>query len=81
MEKKQEETDKSLSDVSGPIVSEFADKKKLGFGFWLATFWLVLITFLAVFAPVLPFKDPNQNFITYEEKENPLTGKLQERPV
>ena len=81
MEKKQEETDKSLSDVSGPIVSGFADKKKLGFGFWLATFWLVLITFLAVFAPVLPFKDPNQNFITYEEKENPLTGKLQERPV
>ncbi len=41
----------------------------------------MLITFLAVFAPVLPFKDPNQNFITYEEKENPLTGKLQERPV
>ena len=81
MENMQEETNKSLSNVSGPIISEFADKKKLGFGFWLATFWLVLITFLAVFAPVLPFKDPNQNFITYEEKENPLTGKLQERPV
>ena len=81
MENIQEETNKSLSNVSGPIISEFADKKKLGFGFWLATFWLVLITFLAVFAPVLPFKDPNQNFITYEEKENPLTGKLQERPV
>ncbi len=62
-------------------VSEFADKKRLGIGFWLATFWLVLITFLAVFAPVLPFKDDKQNFIVFEQKENPITGKLQDRPV
>jgi peptide/nickel transport system permease protein len=62
-------------------VSEYADKKKLGIGFWLATFWLVLITFLAVFAPVLPFKDDKQNYIVFEQKENPITGKLQDRPV
>ena len=62
-------------------ISEFADKKRLGIGFWLATFWLVLITFLAVFAPVLPFKDDKQNFIVFEQKENPITGKLQDRPV
>ncbi|HJM99113.1 MAG TPA: ABC transporter permease [Acidimicrobiales bacterium] len=62
-------------------VSEFAEKKKLGIGFWLATFWLVMITFLAVFAPVLPFKDDKENFIVFEQKENPITGKLQDRPV
>ncbi len=62
-------------------VSEYADKKRLGIGFWLATFWLVLITFLAVFAPVLPFKDDKQNYIVFEQKENPITGKLQDRPV
>ena len=61
--------------------SGFAEKKKIGIGFWIAAFWLVLITFLAVFAPVLPFKEPNQNFIVFEQKENPITGKIQDRPV
>ena len=61
--------------------SGFAEKKKIGIGFWIAAFWLVLITFLAVFAPVLPFKEPNQNFIIFEQKENPITGKIQDRPV
>ena len=45
----EEET--SISDSTKLEVSEFADKKTLGFGFWLATFWLVLISFLAVFSP------------------------------
>ena len=62
-------------------VSEFADKKTLGFGFWLAAFWLVLISFLAVFSPILPFKDADKNYIAYEQKENPITGKMQERPI
>src|SRR5215207_4517851 len=31
--------------------------KKLGFGFWLATGWLMLIVGLCVLAPVLPFID------------------------
>ena len=61
--------------------SGFAEKKKIGIGFWIAAFWLVIITFLAVFAPVLPFKEPNQNFIVFEQKENPITGKIQDRPV
>ena len=61
--------------------SGFAEKKKIGIGFWIAAFWLALITFLAVFAPVLPFKEPNQNFIAFEQKENPVTGKIQDRPV
>ena len=36
---------------------------------------------MAVFAPVLPFKEPNQNFIVFEQKENPITGKIQDRPI
>ena len=73
----QEET-----NDSNPLeVSEFADKKTLGFGFWLAAFWLVLISFLAVFSPMLPFKDSEKNYIAFEQKENPITGKMQERPI
>ncbi|GIR36194.1 MAG: hypothetical protein CM15mP49_15790 [Actinomycetota bacterium] len=41
----------------------------------------MLISFLAVFSPILPFKDADKNYIAYEQKENPLTGKVQERPV
>jgi peptide/nickel transport system permease protein len=38
-------------------------KGRFGLFFWLAVGWLVLLTFLAVFAPVLPFvEDPNQFF-------------------
>lgn len=38
-------------------------KKRLGFGFWLAVAWLVLMIALAVLAPVLPIKDPDLNFV------------------
>lgn len=38
-------------------------KKKLGFGFWLAVGWLVMMIALAILAPVLPLKDPNVNFV------------------
>ena len=71
----------TINDSTQLEISEFADKKTLGFGFWLAAFWLVLISFLAVFSPILPFKDADKNYIAYEQKENPLTGKVQERPV
>ena len=38
-------------------------KRKLGPFFWLAVLWLVVLVFLAVFAPVLPFvKDPKEFF-------------------
>ncbi len=59
----------------------FVAKKKLGFGFWLAITWLIVIIGAAVLAPVLPLKDPDQNFVQFEEKENPITGKLTESPV
>jgi peptide/nickel transport system permease protein len=35
-------------------------RRRLGFGFWLAVGWLVLIVALALLAPVLPLADPDQ---------------------
>jgi len=49
-------------------------KKKLGLGFWLAIGWIVLIVFLALFAPWLPLKDPNENFIDIQGKGRPPYG-------
>lgn len=77
----EQKHDEAVPTDAGSEESGFAEKKKIGIGFWIAAFWLVLITFLAVFAPVLPFKEPNQNFIVFEQKENPITGKIQDRPV
>jgi peptide/nickel transport system permease protein len=37
--------------------------KTLGFAFWLCIGWLVLIILAAVFAPWLPIKDPNANYV------------------
>ena len=62
----EQEHDEAPPTDAGLEESGFAEKKKIGIGFWIAAFWLVLITFLAVFAPVLPFKEPNQNFIVFE---------------
>ena len=77
----EQKPDEAAPIDAGLEESGFAEKKKIGIGFWIAAFWLVLITFLAVFAPLLPFKEPNQNFIVFEQKENPITGKIQDRPV
>ena len=77
----EQKHDEAVPTDAGSEESGFAEKKKIGIGFWITAFWLVLITFLAVFAPVLPFKEPNQNFIVFEQKENPITGKIQDRPV
>ena len=38
-------------------------KKKLGVGFWLCVAWLGLMTFIALFTPLLPLKSPTQNFL------------------
>lgn len=46
-------------------------KKKLGFGFWLAVAWIVLIILVALLAPWLPLKDPDQNFIDIQGKGRP----------
>lgn len=58
-----------------------AAKKTLGFGFWLSVVWLFVISMLALLAPVLPLKDPGENFVQYEEQENPLTKKLEDQPT
>ena len=40
-----------------------SSKRRLGMGFWLAVFWLFIVFFAAIFAPWLPFKDPDDNYI------------------
>jgi len=45
------------------VPSEHIAQKKLGWAFWLCIGWLVTIVLLAVFAPVLPIKDPRKNFL------------------
>lgn len=47
---------------------DFVAKKKLGFGFWVCVAWLIFIILLAVLAPYLPLKDPNENFIIRGER-------------
>ncbi|MBB32777.1 MAG: ABC transporter permease [Acidimicrobiaceae bacterium] len=71
-------TEMPPSDSS--LAAEVAPKKKLGFGFWLSAFWVLLITLLAVLAPILPIKDPTENYIITETTEN-LRGDLVEKPV
>jgi peptide/nickel transport system permease protein len=39
-------------------------RKAKGIAFWLALAWILLVVFVAIFANVLPFKAPNQIFIT-----------------
>ena len=46
-------------------------EKKLGWGFWLAIAWLVLIIGLAALAPWLPLKDPDANFVDIQGKGRP----------
>ncbi len=68
-----------MSTVEEPLESfaatETADgtvaEKKLGWGFWLAIAWLVLIVGLAVLAPWLPLKDPDANFVDIQGKGRP----------
>jgi peptide/nickel transport system permease protein len=45
-----------------------ATKRRLGIGFWFAVGWLALIFLAALFAPWLPFKDPDANFIQSGER-------------
>src|SRR5262245_42034457 len=47
----------SPAEVALSAIEENPERqvKKLGFGFWLATAWLVVLITLCVLAPVLPF--------------------------
>jgi peptide/nickel transport system permease protein len=40
-----------------------ATSRKLGIVFWVCIGWLVLIVLAALLAPILPIKDPKQNYI------------------
>ena len=78
--------DETLSDAAielneADAAGVEAVKKTLGFGFWVSLVWLFVISIFALLAPVLPLKDPGENFVQYEEREKPLTKKLEERPT
>jgi len=56
--------DPAAPPTAAPVVvaSDGFRKRRLGIIFWMATVWLVLIVFGAVFAGLLPLKDPKQTF-------------------
>lgn len=60
-------TDNATAMVDIEQADGLASPRRLGFGFWLAIGWLVLIVFLALFAPILPLKDPDANFLAIDE--------------
>lgn len=62
----QEPTEPQIEAAEGAVA-----EKKLGWGFWLAIAWLVLIIGLAVLAPWLPLKDPDANFVDIQGKGRP----------
>jgi peptide/nickel transport system permease protein len=45
-----------------------ADKRTLGWGFWLCVGWLSLVVVAAALAPWLPIKDPDQSFVIRGER-------------
>jgi peptide/nickel transport system permease protein len=56
------ETELGIQDSPPGEVEVAYRKRKLGVLFWLSVIWLVLIVFGAVFANILPLKDPNRTF-------------------
>jgi peptide/nickel transport system permease protein len=56
------------SEAGTPASAESAEpegtyrKRKLGLFFWLAVVWLTVLILAAVFADLLPLKDPNETF-------------------
>jgi len=44
-----------------------AIERKLGVMFWLAVGWVVLIVALAILAPVLPIKDPEERYLNVKD--------------
>ena len=70
-----------IIDAADERASDTVEKRTLGFGFWLCIGWLVFICGLAALAPILPLKDPDENFLQFEEKESALTGRVTEAPV
>jgi peptide/nickel transport system permease protein len=57
--------------LAGAVVAEVppderAVERKLGIGFWIAIAWVVLVVMLAILAPWLPLKDPNERYLNRE---------------
>ncbi len=51
-----ESTPTDHDDVHGAVQRR---ERKLGWGFWLAIGWFVLVVLLAILAPILPIEDPD----------------------
>ncbi len=45
-----------------------ADKRTLGWGFWLCIAWLAIVVLAAALAPWLPIKDPDKSFVIRGER-------------
>ena len=45
---------------TGGESDDAAVRRRLGVGFWLAMLWLVVMAFVALFAPLLPIADPTE---------------------
>ena len=43
-----------------PAGDDAAVRRRLGLGFWLAAVWLLVMAFVALFAPLLPIADPTE---------------------
>jgi peptide/nickel transport system permease protein len=56
------ETELGIQDSSHGEAEVVYRKRRLGVLFWLSVVWLGLLLFGAVFASILPFKDPNRTF-------------------
>lgn len=50
-----------------------ATRRRLGFGFWIAVAWLVIVVLAAVLAPWLPIEDPDANIIEPSEGAPPYS--------
>jgi peptide/nickel transport system permease protein len=61
-------TDIALAEAVAAEVppDERAVERKLGIGFWIAIAWVVLVVMLAILAPWLPLKDPNERYLNRE---------------
>ena len=61
-------TDIALAEAVAAEVppDERAVERKLGIGFWIAIAWVVLVVMLAILAPWLPLKDPDERYLNRE---------------